>query len=85
MNRLLLPVMLLAIGPVHAAGLPSGPLPEVNDHAIGYRSVAEALAALRQRNDVEMSTVRGGQLLPMPRTERCGRLRLKPTLGTLPS
>jgi hypothetical protein len=58
--RLLLPlVAMLAFGLVHAGDLPPGHLPEVEDHEIGYQSVAEALAALRQRRDVQISTVRG--------------------------
>jgi len=42
-----------------ATQLPPGPLPEVRTPDIGYRTVAEALAALRARTDVSISTVRG--------------------------
>jgi hypothetical protein len=38
--------------------LPPGPLPEVPTPDIGYRTVADALAALRMRTDVSISTVR---------------------------
>ena len=63
MIRLLLPLAILALGSVHAADLPPGPLPETQDNVIGYRTVAEALAALQQRKDVQISTVRGWMII----------------------
>ena len=44
---------------VEAQELPRGPLPEVGNTDIGYRTVADALASLKKRTDVSISTVRG--------------------------
>ena len=43
--------------------LPSGPLPETTSSGIGYPSVAAALAALKARSDVDISTVRGWTII----------------------
>lgn len=40
-----------------AQDLPPGPLPEPASYAIRYKSVAEALASLKSRKDVSISTV----------------------------
>ena len=43
--------------------LPSGLLPETTSSGIGYPGVAAALAALRARSDVDISTVRGWTII----------------------
>src|ERR1700733_4993455 len=39
--------------------LPSGSLPESGNSEVGYRTVAEALASLKQMKEASFSTVRG--------------------------
>ena len=50
---------LFIVGSVTAQELPRGPLPEVANTDIGYRTVADALASLKKRTNVVISTVRG--------------------------
>jgi hypothetical protein len=57
LNRLCL--SLFVAGSATAQELPRGPLPEVENTDIGYRTVADALASLKRRTDVMISTVRG--------------------------
>jgi hypothetical protein len=46
-----------------AVDLPSGPLPEVPDAQVGYKTVSEALADLSKRKNVEISNVRGWTII----------------------
>jgi hypothetical protein len=64
MHRYLGAILLLSICCGALAGdLPSGPLPEVRDSQIGYKTVAEALASLSKRKNVEISNVRGWTII----------------------
>src|SRR5665213_620153 len=64
MQRTLLVTILLATcGAAPAVDLPSGPLPEVRDSQVGYKTVSEALADLTKRKNVEISDVRGWTII----------------------
>ena len=52
-------VALLVVSQALAAGPPPSPLPETQSSKIGYKTVAEALASLKQMKDVSFSIVRG--------------------------
>src|SRR5580693_1292495 len=57
-------LMLMSIRTLSAQELPpSGPLPETGNTEIEYHTVAEALTALRARDDVTVSTERGWILI----------------------
>jgi hypothetical protein len=60
MNRrvLLIPCLLFSTFAM-ADDLPSGSLPESGNSDVGYRTVAEALASLKQMKEASFSTVRG--------------------------
>jgi hypothetical protein len=49
---------LCLVGLAEGQELPRGPLPETGASDLGYRTVAEALASLKARKDVTVSTVR---------------------------
>jgi hypothetical protein len=64
MQRYLIATLVLSICRVVLAdGLPSGPLPEVADSGIGYKTVSEALSDLTKRKNVEISNVRGWTII----------------------
>lgn len=57
-SRFAILLVLLATQSCMAQVLPDGPLPEMSSTEIGYPTVAGALASLKKRKDVEISTVR---------------------------
>lgn len=56
-------VLISSLFATHAQDLSPGPIPEVSKNPIEFNSAAEALAALRQRKDVQISTVRGWTII----------------------
>lgn len=58
-TRVLLVPCLLFSTFAMAGDLPSGSLPESGNSDVGYRTVAEALASLKQMKEASFSTVRG--------------------------
>ena len=58
-TRVLLVPCLLFSTFAMADDLPSGSLPESGNSDVGYRTVAEALASLKQMKEASFSTVRG--------------------------
>jgi hypothetical protein len=64
MNRrlLLVPCLLLSSFAI-ADDLPSGSLPESGNSDVGYKTVAEALASLKQMKEASFSTVRGWMIV----------------------
>jgi hypothetical protein len=64
MQRYMIATLILLIcGVALANDLPSGPLPEVRDSQVGYKTVADALADLSNRKNVEISNVRGWTII----------------------
>jgi hypothetical protein len=56
-------LLLITTGSCLAQALPDGPLPEAKSADIGYRTVAEALASLKKRKDVSISTERNWTII----------------------